>query len=82
MKMYLTKYALTDGIKVVDAESTSSDNDYVKVSGYYSLFTLKKDITPDKKVALQRAEEMRITKLKSLDKQIKKLSALKFTIEE
>jgi len=77
-KIYVTKYALTSGISEHDAEllnngqSASVRSEYC--NSYYHLndFHLTLDST------LNKTEEMRINKLKSLDKQIKKISALKF----
>lgn len=77
MKIYLTKYALSKGIQIVEA--TKLDSGYWRVEGHYSVYEDKEcHIEPSK--AIRRAEEMQIAKLKSLDKQVKKISALTFNI--
>lgn len=75
MKVFLTKYALTKGIHIVDAEKT--DSGYWRVEGHYQLYGINECfvIFDD---AIAKAEEMKIKKLQSLDKQIKKISALNF----
>lgn len=79
--VYITKYALTTG--VYSAEADVKDDKAVqraKGSGYAQYFYGKDwHLTEDE--AIHRAEEMRIAKLRSLDKQMKKISALNFTIK-
>jgi len=77
-KIYVTKYSLTAGITEHDA-SISDDTSVAsfRENGYWHYFH-GKDFQLTKEDAINRAEEMRIKKLKSLDKQIKKLSALNF----
>jgi len=77
MEVYVTKYALTQGILIEDAEYL--DNGYWKVEGHYSLYN-KNECFTDKESAIKNAEERRIKKLQSLDKQIKKYSAMSFDI--
>ena len=88
---YIVKYALTSGVQVVDVEerkikpSTYTDGYW---TGYWfgeSLFTDSfkegRDFSFDIKEAEKMFEEMKVKKLKSLDKQIKKISGLKFTVK-
>jgi hypothetical protein len=75
MKVFLTRYALTKGIQVADAEYI--DSGYWSVSGHYTLYS-KGDCHTEKESAIAKAEEMRIAKLQSLDKQIKKYSRMIF----
>jgi len=74
-KVWVTRYALTDGIKEMEGEI--HDDGYFHPDGYWS-YIPKKQWHHTKAEAIASAEEMRIAKLKSLDKQIKKISALKF----
>ena len=72
---WTTKYALTRGVlkeKVeVDGASAWTVDDW-------RAYLRPGDWHRTEAAAIERAEEMRIAKLKSLDKQIKKISALKF----
>lgn len=77
MRAWITRYALTDGVFEVDGEVTQSGCLRYKLGDYYS-FASGGDWHPTKERAVARAEDMRIRKLKSLDKQIKRVSALRF----
>lgn len=79
MKIYITKYALTNGIHAEEAKLIEAG--YWAVEGHYGLFKLNEGFE-DLEAAIARAEEMRIKKLQSLDKQIKRISALKFDLKE
>lgn len=79
MKVWITKYALTDGIIEADAElcgldiiSASWDNgtrcNNFKGEEWWST----------KKNAIEKAEEMRQKKIASLKKQIKNLEGMRF----
>jgi len=79
MKVFITKYALTSGI--IEKEVTLNEK-------YPNMVSVKEDrwITSiskphwheTKQQALKQCEEMRIKKLQSLEKQMKKISSLKF----
>ena len=75
VKMYITKYALTSGIQeyygVMFADGTFS------IPGTFDYFR-KGEFFESREDAENNAEERRIKKLKSLDKQIKRISALVF----
>lgn len=75
MKAYITKYALTRGILIKDGEI--SDSGYFRVEGDYNSYG-GGEYFIRKNHAVENAEERRIKKLKSLDKQIKKLSDINF----
>ena len=74
MKRYLTKYALTYGIKEVKAEPL---DEYWKVKGDYNLFT-ENECFATIEEAVANAEQRRAKKIRSLEKQIERLKALKF----
>ena len=84
MIIYVTKYALTTGISKHEADIHKDGNMAVtkRVCQSYSmcLHGEGKEWHRTREAALNRAEEMRIKKLQSLDKQHKKISALKFYI--
>jgi hypothetical protein len=80
MKIYVTKYALSVGILEVDAEISTSVAAYRGGSGFIN-YIHKGEWFYELDAALQKCEELRIKKLQSLDKQIKKISALKFEVK-
>lgn len=80
-KIYVTKYALSVGIFEVEAtvyEDGSGMARFKRERSAYTEYAHGKDFYLTKAEALTRAEEMRIAKLKSLEKSAKKISALKF----
>lgn len=87
---YVVKYALTSGVQVVDVEkreikpSGISDGYWTGYwTGYWFSESFKegRDFSFDIKEAEKIFEEMKVKKLKSLDKQTKKISGLKFTVK-
>ncbi len=76
MKVYVTKYALTKGILEFEVV-TSNFSDMVKIKGTTQLFH-KNEWWNNKADAIKHAEEMRLAKIHSLQKQIIKLQNLKF----
>ena len=87
MKVWITKYALTDGIEEIDSnqvkefEITDMGYLYFRRNGKYS-YTMaiysQKDWHRTKESAIKKAEEMRQNKIVSLKKQIKKLEEMRF----
>lgn len=83
MKVYITKHALTQGIEEKEAKTCEDINhpDMISILNVrYNEFYHKegKEWHKTKEAAIQKAEEMRIKKIKSLEKQIEKLKELKF----
>lgn len=78
MKVFVTKYCLTDGITEAEGDINSSGY-FISKSRLNYLFLNKKEYFLKKEDAIANAEERRIKKLQSLDKQTKKISALKFS---
>lgn len=80
--IYVTKYALTTGIFTAQGEQSSDDSFFYKVDGSsFTQYARGNDVHLTEEAALNRAEEMRISKLKALDKQMKKVSAMKFEVK-
>ena len=77
VKIYVTKYALSSGIFEVMA-TIKDGMASCRREGRFQEFFSGTSFHYTKDHALAEAEEMRIRKLKSLDKQAKKISALKF----
>lgn len=77
---WVTKYALTEGIEVVDAE-VSGDGDMIAYGniGYDSQYAYGNAWHRTPESAVARAEEMRKAKIASLKKSIKKMESLVFT---
>ncbi|ELY4830756.1 hypothetical protein SM096_003082 [Cronobacter sakazakii] len=83
-KIYITKYALTSGIFTAEAD-VNTEKRMASFRGSESGFVQcyhGDDFHFNEEGALARAEEMRNKKLKSLDKQMKKISAMKFEIQD
>lgn len=82
MKVFISKYALSSGIFSVEAEFLESKDSvkYRRDGGSFMEFAHKNEWHSCADKAIDRAEEMRIAKLKSLDKQSKKVSAMVFEI--
>ena len=80
MIIWVTKYALTQGIIEVDADASETNGmaSYRPDAKSAINYVHGNDWWARKEDALLRAEEMRIKKLLSLDRQMKKISALTF----
>lgn len=76
MKIWNTKYALTQGILEQDGEEVGSS--MVMVGPLYYLHYEGRDWHRTREAAVARAEEMRAKKIASLKKQLKKLEGMKF----
>ena len=79
MKVWITKYALTSGIKEIECEDC--ENGAVKeIENSLPTFYHGegKEWHQTKESAIQKAEEMRQNKIASLKKQIEKLERLRF----
>ena len=80
-KVFITKYALTSGIKEMETEiykSEFNNQDYYVRDGSFSFHYIGKDAFTEKSEALKKAEDMRKKKIASLRKQIDKLEKLSF----
>jgi hypothetical protein len=78
MKVWITRYALTVGILEVDAEISEGMASFKRTLDSYTEYAHGKDWHQTKDQALIRAGEMKIAKLQSLEKQIKKVSKITF----
>lgn len=83
IKAFVTKYALTEGIREVDARICTRTSEgmivYANNGGYQQYAHGEgRDWHRTREAAVKRAEEMRAAKLKSIAKQIKLLEALTF----
>ncbi|MDD5722669.1 MAG: hypothetical protein PHY29_02890 [Syntrophales bacterium] len=83
MKVWITKYALTDGIVECEVEAPSHDCPkmiVVKASspGTYNQYFYKPDWHTTREEAVKRANVMKDKKLVSLRNQIEKIKELKF----
>lgn len=81
MKAYITKYALTKGITVVEATAHENTNAITFKTGYsmgYTQYIYKPDWHTTFSEARDRAEEMRQRKIASLRKSLAKMETLTF----
>ena len=77
MKVWVTKYALSDGIQEYEAERL--DNQMVKITfGRTTLFVTTPFWHENRKAAVEHAIKMRAQKLMSLKRKIIKLESLTF----
>ncbi len=79
MRVYITKYALTEGVKEAETseEEWNSEN-YIPIRGSWNSFRKDRHIFADRQKAMAAAEQMRQKKIKSLEKSISKLNKLRF----
>lgn len=78
-RLWLSKYALTDGIKEVVSREDEHDSEYIHLEEHFwNLFKIGRDVHTTRQEAVLAAEAMRRKKLDSLRKQIKKLEAMVF----
>ena len=78
--VWVTKYALTTGIEKHESSTTFSD-DMIRVrpeEGGIDQFFHGNDWYKTEKAAKERAEEMRLKKIVSLKKQLKKFESMSF----
>ena len=79
MKVYITRWALTEGIIECDGQVRKSGTySFVMTEDYFDEFVLNKDAFLTRKAAKQKAEEMRDKRIEPLKKQIQKLEKMKF----
>ena len=76
MKVWITKYALTEGIVEKEAEKLSTGG--IQTVEQYPAFYRGKDWHGTREAAVKRANEMKEIKIHSLKRQIKKLEDMKF----
>lgn len=82
MRVFITKYALTQGVFEVEGE-LDRDGEYLiwKNSGsWIKQYTHKRDFSLSLQDALTIAEQARVKKLASLKKQLSKLEALEVKV--
>lgn len=80
--VFITSYALSDGIIKETSNPASTTSGYIAVAGYCNLMKLGRDVFYNYAEALVKSEKMRLNKIASLRKQIAKLEAFKFQQSE
>ena len=79
LKVWMTKYALSSGIKEIEVNQSISSPDAVIGESYRDFYHGEgKEWHHTYKSAVSRAEEMRLRKIESLKKQIEKLEKKRF----
>mgnify|MGYP000983773435 CR=1 FL=1 len=84
MEIFITKYALTKGIFRAEGSVAAGVAVYKQSNKWYDQYAHGegKDWTRTGLAAIQRAHQMRVAKIASLKKQIAKLEAMDFKINE
>lgn len=82
IKAWITKYALTSGIQVVDAEIHPDGQGDMIMYGRFYEHAFGKDWHRTPENALARAEEMRKKKIELLRKNIERLERITFVCPE
>ena len=79
IKVFITKYALTDGIIEADAELCNNPKMIViKEKGFFDRYFHDEDWHRTRESAVKRAEIMRDKSIKSAENRIEKLKNLQF----
>lgn len=82
MKVWITKYALTSGIKEMEVRQSEYNPDTVWGNALFDCYHGEgREWHKTYEAALVRAEEMRKKKIVSLTKQIHKLENMRFIVE-
>jgi hypothetical protein len=83
-RMFLVKYALSEGIEevTINHEHCSTSDEFVYLVGrsFWS-FKVGRDIFADRADAEKAADALRLKKVESLKKQIKRLEAMRFGVQ-
>jgi hypothetical protein len=77
MKVFITKHALTHGIEEVDGDIDGTMITYTSPAGYSGYYH-RNDWHLSREDAVEKANKMRIAKIASHRRSIKKLEGLKF----
>lgn len=85
MKVFVTKYALSDGIWESEARlvkdgmvELKKGKDGIPMRGGWYLHGEGREYCLDRQSAVSRAEQLRKAKVKSIEKQLAKVKAIKF----
>ena len=79
MKVWITKYAMTSGIKEIECEDCENGAVKETENPFPKFYHDEgKEWHRTKESAIQKAEEMRQKRIKSLKKQIEKLERMRF----
>lgn len=87
-KVFITKYALTQGIREEEAEISvfkyvsKEPEENARVRGEWSGYPIGKEAFYTLEEAVKKAEEMRKRKIASLKKQIEKLEKMEFNLKK
>ena len=81
MKIWISKYALSDGITEHDCEEPPDGDNYVRPGApfaSFAIFRLGTAAHTTREEAVKAAEKMRDKKMASIRKQLARLEAMKF----
>ena len=77
-KLYVARYALSEGIIVVETDAASPNDGWVRPHGYHIHLKIGRDIFKTREAAIIRANELCDKKIASLQRQIQKLNGMEF----
>lgn len=77
MKIFFTKYALSSGISEIEVEKVRDDGTFI-YDRFFSSGRIGRDGFYTRDEAVQNAEERRVAKIASLERQIAKLKKIQF----
>ena len=80
MKLWITKYALTDGVVAAETDDEPDENGLMRVPKYLGYMRLGKDCHASWWAATADAKRMRDRKIASLEKQVARLKKLTFGV--
>lgn len=75
---YLTRYALSTGIREMSGKPYDTNSQYVAINGLYGQFRLGSEVFESLPEAIADAEQRRMNKIESLRNQIARLENLFF----
>lgn len=81
-KIYVTKYALTSGPFIVEAEIVEPDVAVYTVGNSYTQYAHKNEFFLNEEEATANCDRRREAKLKNIEKQKTKLEKMTFTFQE
>ena len=77
---WISKFALTDGITQTEGVVSKEFSDLITTPHFHQAFVLGKEIHLTQNEAIERANQMKITKIKTLQDAIDKLKAIEFVV--
>lgn len=81
MKMYITMCALTKGVRLMECKASMHDPDYVNPDGWYGYIRVGTEAFAELADAKAKFEKMHAAAIKSAERRLAKLRAMKFEVK-